>query len=244
MSRVLLIDVGNSFVKAAYAEKSIIVKKIRIATDVSCLAQLVNFALEGRCSKAVCCCVVPEFCLRLEQAFKKEGMRIFFCGKHIKIPVKSKYKGMPGQDRLLNVYTAWRINPDIRCVIDIGTALTIDFISKRGEFKGGFIFAGSKIVAQGIFDYTKIAHFSVKPQSSKKYPGKNTRDCINRGIGLGYSFLVKGFLDYYLKQGEYALITGGGAGILNKKICQPALWQQDLAIKGLHLLAKEAKILQ
>ena len=49
---------------------------------------------------------------------------------------------MVGIDRLLNVLAAYRRTKTATIVIDFGTAITVDVVSKKGEFLGGLILPG------------------------------------------------------------------------------------------------------
>src|SRR3990167_2293095 len=59
-------------------------------------------------------------------------------GKNIKAPVKNLYRNpkQVGQDRLVDAVAVKELYGSPAIVIDFGTAITFDIISKKGEYRG------------------------------------------------------------------------------------------------------------
>jgi type III pantothenate kinase len=90
-----------------------------------------------------------------------------------------------GHDRIANAYGALKVFPTADCiVIDIGTALTADYISKEGAYLGGMIYPGPTLCAKALADYTdKLPLVTVfKPDSPL---GKTTEAHLQSGIYYG-----------------------------------------------------------
>ena len=56
-----------------------------------------------------------------------------------------------GADRVVNGVAAWQIYGGPAVVVDLGTAITFDVISKHGEYLGGVICAGIGMAISGLF---------------------------------------------------------------------------------------------
>lgn len=90
-----------------------------------------------------------------------------------------------GHDRIANVYGALKYFPTFDCiVIDIGTAVTADFVAKEGRYIGGMIYPGPALCAKALADYTdKLPLVTIlKPDSPL---GKTTESHIQSGIYYG-----------------------------------------------------------
>ena len=90
-----------------------------------------------------------------------------------------------GQDRIANAYGALMHFPLNDCiVVDIGTAITIDFIVKEGRYLGGMIYPGAELCAKALAEYTdKLPLISLKkPESSL---AKTTETHLQAGIYYG-----------------------------------------------------------
>ena len=93
--------------------------------------------------------------------------------------------GEISQDRIANVYGALHHFPTFDCiVIDIGTSVTFDYVTKEGSYIGGAIYPGFKILAQALgTDSCKPPLVEiVKPQSAL---GKTPKENIQNGIYYG-----------------------------------------------------------
>jgi len=85
----------------------------------------------------------------IESAFykslgEKHKKKILKIGREIKlrIPILVENPQIVGIDRLLNALAAYRRTKSSTIIIDFGTAITIDVVSKEGEFLGGLILPG------------------------------------------------------------------------------------------------------
>ena len=92
--------------------------------------------------------------------------------------------GEISQDRIANVYGALHHFPTFDCiVIDIGTSVTFDYVTKEGSYIGGAIYPGFKILAQALgTDSCKPPLVEiVKPQSALgKTPKENIAElCLS-----------------------------------------------------------------
>ncbi|MCX6991312.1 MAG: type III pantothenate kinase [Chlamydiae bacterium] len=90
-----------------------------------------------------------------------------------------------GHDRIAGVYGALHHFPTFDCiVIDIGTTVTFDYVTKEGTYIGGAIYPGAQMSAKALAnDPGKLPLVeTLKPQSAL---GKTTKESIQSGIYYG-----------------------------------------------------------
>jgi len=242
----LLIDAGNTNLSCGILSG----KKISSKRDFShaVLSDLEAFALSNAVTDVLLSSVVPAATKKIAALSKKNGWRFFLCGREVVIPVKNRYRhpAEVGQDRLLNVFAVSRLysEKNIRLVIDIGTAVTFDFIGKDGAYEGGLIYPGMRSSLKALLDDCALLPDALDLKKAKTIYAKNTADGINNGIIFGYSFMIRGMIDHLkdLHRGEPfgTLVTGGAGALLKNDIAGFDLYDNDLALKGLSLLAKNS----
>lgn len=85
-----------------------------------------------------------------------------------------------GVDRWAALVGAHALGPDDYCLVDAGTAVTVDYLDGRGRHRGGLILPGFHLmqaaVAQGT-DLPRIAASDALPA----FPGRDTAGCIAAG---------------------------------------------------------------
>jgi type III pantothenate kinase len=109
------------------------------------------------------------------------------------ITCKCKYPEKVGDDRLLNGLGAYEMCKRACIVIDLGTALTIDYVCAKGEFEGGLIFPGvwasARALARETAQLPEIE--SIKPGP---VVGRDTEEAIQSGLFWGYRALINGMV--------------------------------------------------
>jgi type III pantothenate kinase len=146
-----------------------------------------------------------------------------------------------GADRLLNALAAHRRCKGPAIVVDVGTAITFDLLSKRGEFMGGLIAPGMRISALAL-----SAHTAQLPRVQMKRPrglfGKNTEEAIRSGVYWGTISVISGvtaMLQKKLDQDIAFFLTGGPAPLLAPHLPSSFIHLPHLTLEGI-LWAYEA----
>lgn len=244
---MFLMDIGNTNISIAHAIDDRIEEVIILSID-DFEVQLKNLLFEKSIAKVLISSVVPKVAYKIRSICDELNIVFYECGKEIIVPVKNLYDNPHevGQDRLLTVYAvnAKYKNSDIRLVIDLGTALTFDFISQDGAYNGGLIFPGMRLALKSLLDNCALLPNDLELKPTGTLYGKSTIEGINNGIDFGYSFLIAGLIDY-LKRTDpkmKTLITGGGSKLLINDICSIDYYDENLALEGLLNLAFEFKI--
>jgi type III pantothenate kinase len=152
---LLAIDIGNTTTGFAVIQNGRILSTVKVdtASTVGKIKGVVkNIFKHHAISRAVICSVVPKASKTLEDILKKT-VPVDTIGRDIIVPIKNLYKNpkQVGQDRLVGAYGAVKIYGKPLIVVDLGTAITFDVISLKGEYLGGAIVAGIRLSAESLF---------------------------------------------------------------------------------------------
>ena len=130
---------------------------------------------------------------------------------------------------------AWDIYHKPMLVIDLGTALTIDYVAQNGNFEGGLILPGIKSLRDALLKDTAIKNVSELAYTSEL--GHNTNLCISSGIHYAIAGSIVA-LYQSLPDVDSVVLAGGRAKWL-KEILEPMLPKpnyhvhQHLVLEGL-----------
>jgi len=171
---------------------------------------------------------------------KIPGVKIV--GKDVKVPIECLYdKKSVGQDRLVAAYAAKKFYPGTRIVVDFGTAITLDFVSIRGEYEGGIILPGIGSTLR-VFANCAMLPNSVHFKSSRLRVPRHTQESINLGMQLGFSSMINSLVLQYkdtlkIPRNTKVVLTGGDGGFLCNHFDFPHIIDKNLIFKGLAGLA-------
>ena len=143
-----------------------------------------------------------------------------------------------GADRWLALIAARQIYQGSLAVIDCGTAVTCDALSKEGVFLGGVISAGPKIAADALVK--KAAHLDL---DEMHYPGAFNTDTAS-AVSAGSLIFTVGGIEKVLNEfrsqlGDKirVLMTGGWADTLAPLMDLDAAVYPDLVLQGIQFVA-------
>lgn len=136
------------------------------------------------------------------------------------IPIKNGYDTPEtlGQDRIAAAVGAQQLCPgENLLIIDVGSAVTYDFVSENGEYMGGNIAPGLKMRFTMLQRMTKKLPL-VEVGENELIPlfGKNTRDAIAAGVIRGVAYEVKGYMRTLREKTLHfqTYMTGGNASVI------------------------------
>lgn len=143
-----------------------------------------------------------------------------------------------GVDRWLAMLALWIEAPQAFCVVNAGTALTLDAVNNAGRHLGGLIAPGLSTSQNAI---RNAARFGRRPPDTLYGGGlgQDTDGCVRQGALHACAGLVE--RGVRLAPGR-RVISGGDAALLRPHL--PGEWElrPDLVLEGLHALARsEAK---
>jgi len=222
-----VIDVGNTNIRAAKISKGKISKRFLINRKTLKIIPSKCDVIIASVSKANLKSFLPYL--------KKNKCRIYIVGKDIKVPMVSHYnKKQIGQDRLVTAYAAKKEFKPPLLIIDFGTAVTFDVISKKGEYLGGVIFPGIKMSIDSLYERTSLLP-KIIFKKRKGFIGKSTKDSITNGIVIGYGEMCENIVIKLKKRFKSLRVvaTGGDASIISEYASSIKNIDHNLSLKGL-----------
>ena len=121
-------------------------------------------------------------------------------------------------------------------IFDFGTTLTVDFLDKEGNFKGGNISPGCKTRFKSLNRYSKSLPLLDAPDEISE-EGVDISSSVSSGVISGIMFEIEG---YILRNPEnIAVFTGGDAIYFAKRMKNSIFVVCNLVLMGLALIAVE-----
>ncbi|UYP31060.1 pantothenate kinase [Pseudomonas sp. Z8(2022)] len=143
-----------------------------------------------------------------------------------------------GLDRWLAVLGAYHLGQRACLVVDLGTAVTADFIAADGKHQGGFICPGLPLMRDQLSTHTRRIRYDREVALAalqELEPGRSTAEAVERGCLL----MLRGFVAEQLLQararfpeGFEVFLTGGDAELV-RDIVPGAQVVTDLVFVGL-----------
>ena len=238
---LLAIDIGNTNISLGIFQCNRIIKRFNIPTKDYNLENLKKKLVMTDIDDAVICSVVPNTCKILENDLKSSlGRRPYIIGKDIKVPIRNLYQkpGQVGQDRLVNAYAGVMFYGVPLIVVDFGTAVTFDVVSKNKAYLGGMILPGLQISLDALAERTALLP-KIKLNKPREFIGRDTQDSMLSGIVYGFAALTDELTKKIKnKIGKNALVIGTGGNIsLIKTYCKTLdKIDKDLTLKGLSFI--------
>ena len=161
-------------------------------------------------------------------------------GKDVIAPIKNLYKNPEevGQDRLVNAVAGRALYKNGLIIIDFGTAVTFDLITKSGEYAGGIITPGMEISIENLALRAALLP-KIKLQAPASLVGKDTVTSMRSGIFYGYGALCDGLVgklrERYGKNLK-VIATGGHARLVKRFAKCIDVVDEDLTLKGLEII--------
>jgi type III pantothenate kinase len=135
-----------------------------------------------------------------------------------------------GVDRWLALIAAHWHYPTAVCVVDCGTAITVDLLEANGEHRGGYISPGLALMKKSLAQGTNA--LPLIDTSYPDQPALSTEAAIHSGTLLAARGLIEHVLATRAAPSQL-LLTGGDAHIIAEHLNIPAEIDNDLVLRGL-----------
>jgi type III pantothenate kinase len=237
----LAIDIGNTAITCGIFTHSRLSHKFSLPTVKYTFAAL-STELKSRdrfLDDIIISSVVPRISNRIEVDCRKYfGKTPYTLGKNMAVPIKNAYSKpkQVGQDRLVNAFAGVMRHGSPLIVVDFGTAVTFDCISKERAYLGGMILPGLGISLDALHQRTALLP-AVKLAAPKEFIGRDTRTSILSGVVYGMACLTDELCQRIkAKIGKSAKVIGTGGNIkLISRYCHKIdIIDPDLTLKGLY----------
>jgi len=141
-----------------------------------------------------------------------------------------------GVDRWLAMLGAWRRQPHRLCVVDAGSALTIDLVDTSGRHEGGYIIPGPSLMERALLLDTDRVRFAEEAVYDLT-PGTSTAEAVRHGIALAQAAAVRVAIEQATEPRPRLFLCGGGAETLQRLLGGAGEWIPDLVFEGLEVMA-------
>lgn len=240
---ILELDCGNSFIKwRVLGPESLVVKGGVVGSAEELLVGL--FALPGlslRAARVVSVRSDDETAALTSLLFERFGVQAMCARPAASVAgVRNGYSDYQrlGLDRWLAILAAYQLADKACLVLDLGTAVTSDFVDASGEHLGGFICPGVPLMRNQLRTHTRRIRYDDEAAEKALHdlaPGRSTVEAVERGCSL----MLRGFVltqlelarDYWGEAFE-VFLTGGDAGSV-AEILPAARVMPDLIFIGL-----------
>ena len=146
--------------------------------------------------------------------------------------------GRMGVDRWLAMVGARQRAPGRLCVVDAGSALTIDIVSATGQHEGGYIIPGPALMERALLLDTDRVRFDEQIDYALA-PGKSTAEAVRHGIALAQAGAVALALEQAGSEPITLFFCGGAGETLMHLGPRTGQWVPDLVFEGLGVMAAQ-----
>jgi len=233
--RNIVVDIGNTRTKVGVFENGVLVAHHYDPTTE------VLKSLQQDPNDPVMVSTVGHGVDELHVVFEKSTHFVVF-DRTLKLPLSLHYDTPEtlGLDRIAAAIGAQTLYPaqDL-LVIDAGSCITIDLVTKEQQFAGGVISPGVRMRFKSMHVFTdKLPMVEWNPSNrfALTLPGLSTQECMQGGVLKGMQFEIEGHVRYY--GGQYpdlkVIMTGGDAQYFENIINTPIFTEDSLVLIGLN----------
>jgi type III pantothenate kinase len=145
-----------------------------------------------------------------------------------------------GVDRWLAMLAATERYPDPVCVVDAGTAVTVDLVTSAGRHLGGYILPGLDLMRQcltgGTGDLTRLTAGEQQSVGASVKPGQNTAAAIDHGALAAICELIECCVGRVAEHNRgIVVVTGGDAERIIPHLTVALEHRSQLVLEGLAL---------
>lgn len=229
----LVIDIGNTALKASWADGMTLGKTFRYQGE-----RMLDFILSLTAKEKPEIMLLSSVRNLSSQAVKRlenECERLLIADKDL----ISLY-GLPSwltPDRAASIIASCFLFKNRGCTIfDFGTTLTVDFIDKDGNYRGGNISPGCSTRFKSLNRYSRSLPLLCAPENIDK-TGTDIVSGIASGVISGIMFEIEGYVSEYPE--NITVFTGGDAIYFAKRMKNSIFVVCNLVLMGLALMAVE-----
>jgi type III pantothenate kinase len=229
----LIIDIGNTAVKTALFEDK---KLISSAVLNYCNLKNILIFIGDQTISYTIISSVKKVDANIEQII--QHFNAYFLNENTPLPITVDYKtpNTLGKDRIAAVVGASFLFPDQDIlVLDAGTCLTIDFINKKKEYRGGRISPGILMRYKALNQFTSNLPLCKFSESNMLF-GNDTNSSIISGVQQGILSEVREIINVHKRENKETIIavTGGDCFFFEKELKISIFANPILVMEGLN----------
>jgi type III pantothenate kinase len=247
---LLVVDVGNTQTHLGTYEGAELTQHWRFATVRESTADELGIALSGLLAlhglsfadieASIVSATVPQLRAQwTEMAARYLGHEMLLVGPGLRtgMPIRYDNPREIGPDRLVNAVAGYDRAGGACVIVDFGTAVTHDVVSRDGEYLGGVIFPGVEISLEALSERA-AALPRIDLVAPRSLVGKTTVDAIRAGVLYGFAGMVDGIIGrLHDELGEFRTLATGGLAAAVVPHCRTIDEADDLlTLHGLRLI--------
>jgi len=244
---ILLIDIGNTSIKAGLADRDAIQDSFRIDVHnepVEDIFEKIHASLQTKGEEkpegaAVCSVVSQTGSMILDGIKKKFCINPLEVSPVMRTDLKFSIENTEtlGADRIANAVAARNLYAGNLLIIDFGTATTFCVVSENNEYMGGSIMPGIGMSVDALHEKTAGLP-RVELRLPERAIGKNTDENILSGILYGHAGAVQRITEEIKKElnADISIIATGGYADLLISFIPVEHINPMLTLEGLRLL--------
>jgi len=231
----LVIDIGNTQIKVAVFQETILIFKDQFSSD-QLISRVLSISEQYNIKEGIISHVTNLDQTLLSEL--KKIVKLIELDYQTKLPFLNKYLTPKtiGVDRLALIAGAKGQFPDQNVlVIDAGSCITFDFINKNAEYFGGDISPGIEMRYKAVNHYTAnlplLNRIELLPEL-----GDSTQNAIHRGILNGVIQEIEGVIGQYQTKNQKltVVLTGGDTIFLAKNLKSSIFAIPNFLLEGLN----------
>ena len=230
----LLIDIGNTALKASWADGITLGKTFRYQGE-RMFEYIMSLMAENR-PELLVLSSARHFSPHNIQAFNDACDRLIVLDSEV-LSEKYNIPSYLTPDRAASIIASRYLFKGRSCTIfDFGTTLTVDFLDAEGNFKGGCISPGCRTRFKSINRYSRSLPLLSAPEVVEPM-GNDISSSIYSGVISGMMFEIDGYVSAYSE--NICVFTGGDAIYFAKRRKNCIFVVCNLVLMGLALIALE-----
>lgn len=230
----LLVEIGNTALKAAWSEGMTLGKTFRYQGEK--MFEYIDSLVEKERPSVMVISSSIEISHAEEDHFcSKCGKLVILDKRHTEIAEEYSLPLYLSPDRIASVIAARYLFKDKgSMVFDFGTTLTVDVIEPDGEYAGGNISPGFRTRFKSLSRYSRTLPLVDTPDVVRQI-GDSLKSSIESGVVSGIMFEIKGYLSLFPE--KIMVFTGGDALYFAKRMKNSIFVVCNLVLMGLALIA-------
>ena len=230
----LLIEMGNTALKAVWAEGDTLGKPIRYQGEKT--IEFIQHITEKEKPNVMVLASVRDISSQDEDVLKTLCRELVLIDK--KHPSILRAYGLPeylSPDRAAGVIAVRKLFAGRECIVfDFGTILSIDFISEDGSYLGGNVSLGCRTRFKAINRYSKNLPLVNTPKELTSI-GSTLVSSVEAGVMLGIKFEVDAYIAS--RPESVVIYTGGDANLFVRYTRNSAFVVNNLVLMGLAVIS-------
>lgn len=232
----LLVEIGNTALKAAWTEGTLLGKTFRYQGEKR--LEFILSLMEKEKPEVLTLATALEVTGEEQEILGKECTHMMILDKnHNDFLLRYSLPEHLTYDRAASVVAATSLFRGKPCMIcDFGTTLTVDFVGKQGEYAGGNISLGCRTRFKALNRYSRSLPLVNTPEKITAL-GMSPQESIESGVISGIKFEMEGYMASH--PDNVILFTGGDAIYFAKRLKNSIFVVSNLVLMGLALITDD-----